>query len=229
MTDWPCPSLDSTSGKLALPRKDKLTPSLTLEKYGPTPHHRHASHLGSTLELTLALGTQVSRPWGHESRRADPAPLLCHVVVLAMKWCSPSLHPLLPVSGKRAGPGVTGVRKQTLTITGSITWESSLCSPSGQNNRADLVIGYTGESALRTWEHPSWRWSPVSAMQWRGQGKDTPQHVHLATCGRLGSWSRVTSERTSPASHHLLFFFKQEFCFSFFFVTPHKSCIRVFL
>jgi len=33
-----------------------------------------APHLGSTVELALAVKAQVSLPWGHENRGAAPAP-----------------------------------------------------------------------------------------------------------------------------------------------------------
>lgn len=59
----PAPLWILHQAKLALPLREEFTPSLTLEKYGPTPHHRQASsHLGSTQELTLEWGTQMSRP-----------------------------------------------------------------------------------------------------------------------------------------------------------------------
>lgn len=55
---WPCSLLSDAAGVLALLLKGELIP--VLGRDGPTPHHRHAPHLESTLEPTLLFGMHMS-------------------------------------------------------------------------------------------------------------------------------------------------------------------------
>lgn len=104
-----------------------------------SPKADHALHLGSTLDLILLSGIQVSQPQQPESNRVDATPpRLLRDGMGKGKMLFP-LCPLLP--GERAGPRVMRVTELTPPLTRGITQESWPCTPSGQHTGADPVVG----------------------------------------------------------------------------------------
>lgn len=86
-------------------------------------------------ELTLQAGARVTCPWGPESRRAGPAPLICHEVARARER-SPLPHPVPPVAIGNADPEVTRAKEPALPLTSCSTQESGPCTLFGQYSRA---------------------------------------------------------------------------------------------
>lgn len=159
--------------------------------------------LGSTIVLSL------SWPWGWESGRANPAPLLCHVVVRSMGKMPP-----LP-----------------LAIYGRWgSWSSSLPAIALLKSGQAPCLGNTGElthlaGALvsRPWEHEHGRSGLVPHLSQPHRPpprcpskavalKRVASVPHLGKTGKLaiGMWVWVSlpwgfkSRRTSPASCSLL-------------------------
>lgn len=125
---WPCPSLDTAAGELALSLRGELHPSPpALRKDGPTLHHRCVPHLGSTLELTLWSGRKVSQlrgqgagppppthtlssMWWYEWEK-DALPPLTHFYLGQVRGLAPGSHEwkrklwlILAAAHKTAGP-----------------------------------------------------------------------------------------------------------------------------
>lgn len=89
MLNYHCPLL--ALRKLVLPLSAYHSLTYTLRKNDSTPHHRHLSHLGSTLELTMM---QVSQ--GMRVTELTLPPFVCHTVVWVTERSFP--HPCLPIA-----------------------------------------------------------------------------------------------------------------------------------
>lgn len=102
-------------------------------------------YLCSTIELPLLAGAQVSWHRVHDSRRTEPSPIICHVLLWMRKKTSPD--PLSPMIGRRAGPP-WGMRteKMALPFTNCNTRESGHGTFPGQHTRTDCVGGGANKS-----------------------------------------------------------------------------------
>lgn len=107
--------------------------------------------------LCLLVRVQVNLLWGCESKRTDPAPLVCHVVVRERERCPPPLF-LPPVANERADPAPHQIQNE-----GEWPWTSP-----GQLSRADPVDGGIGELAE---EHECEILSPAPQLPYGVVGK----------------------------------------------------------
>lgn len=103
---------------------------------GPSPH------LGSTLELTLLARTQVSWPWGCESRRVEPEP-------------SPCPHAPIAIGREGSTPHLSKRVELALVAWRQVSW-------TGDPRVGKLVLFLC---CLMSWERQPGKWWRTSLME----------------------------------------------------------------
>lgn len=113
---WTCPSLAAVLG-----RTGPVPTGCTLGRADPAPL------LGSTVEVILLVGVQVSLPWGNEVGDLALSHLICHVVAWLRERCSPS-SPLATYNRQENWLWEHENRRVDTLLANCNPWESRYCT-----------------------------------------------------------------------------------------------------